>query len=80
MKFTNASIKALKTESERYEAWEENGKGFGIRVSPVGRKSWIYMYRFEGRARRMTLGVYPAMTLADAHVKHAEARKAPGKG
>ena len=80
MKFTNVSIKALKTKSGRYEEWEENGKGFGIRVSPVGRKSWIYMYRFEGRARRMTLGVYPAMTLADAHVKHAEARKALGKG
>ena len=28
MKFTNTSIKALKAKSERYEQWEDNGKGF----------------------------------------------------
>ena len=80
MKFTNTSIKALKAKSERYEQWEDNGKGFGIRVSPSGRKSWIFMYRYEGRARRMTLGVYPKMTLADAHYAHADARKSLEKG
>jgi len=80
MKFTNASIKALKTKSERYEVWEKNGKGFGIRVSTAGRKSWIYMYRFDGNPRRMTLGVYPAMTLAEAHTKHATARETLEKG
>lgn len=80
MKFTNSSIKALKAKSERFEQWEDNGKGFGVRVSPSGRKSWIYMYRYEGRARRMTLGVYPKMTLADAHSAHANARQTLEKG
>jgi integrase len=80
MKFTNTSIKALRFKSERYEQWEDNGKGFGVRVSPSGRKSWIFMYRYEGRARRMTLGVYPKVTLADAHSAHADARKSLEKG
>ena len=37
-------------------------------------------YRFEGRHRRVTLGEYPAMGLADARVKLAEARKALESG
>ncbi|MBT3923560.1 MAG: tyrosine-type recombinase/integrase [Nitrospina sp.] len=80
MKFTDKSIKALKPKSDRYEAWEDNGKGFGIRVSPTGVKSWIFIYRFDGLARRMTLGRYPAMTLAEAHTVHAKANEQFGKG
>ena len=80
MKFTDKSIKALKPKSDRYEAWEDNGKGFGIRVSPTGMKSWIFLYRFEGLNRRMTFGRYPAMTLAEAHTLHAKAREQLIKG
>ena len=36
--FTNVSIKALKPKSERYETWEDNGKGFWVRVSSAGAK------------------------------------------
>lgn len=74
MKFTARSLEALKPQDQRYEVWEDNGKGFGLRVSPTGRKTFIYMYRFEGKPRRMTLGQYPKLTLAQAHAKHAEAR------
>jgi len=80
MKFTNASLKALKPKPERFEVWEDNGKGFGLRVSPAGKKSWVYMYRFDGRARRLTFGDYPSMGLADAHEKHATAKKDLSKG
>ena len=80
MKFTDRSIQAIKPKAERFEAWEDNGKGFGLRVGPSGKKSWIYLYRFEGRARRMTLGEYPGMSLADAHEEHAKAKKALSKG
>ncbi len=57
MKFTDRSVSALRPRSERYEVWEDGRTAFGVRVAPSGRKSWIYMYRFNGRARRMTLGV-----------------------
>jgi integrase len=33
------------------------------------------MYRFQGKARRMTLGTYPALDLADARVQHAKAKQ-----
>lgn len=38
------------------------------------------MYRFDGKPRRMTLGTYPLVTLADAHVQHAGAKKKLERG
>ena len=75
MKFTDRSIRNLKTQSQRYEVFEDNGKGFGIRVSAKGRKSFIFLYRFDGKPRRLTIGAYPELSLATAHKRHAEARE-----
>jgi len=75
MKFTDRQIKALKPKKERYEVWETNGKGFGVRVSSTGRKSFIFLYKFQGTSRRITFGNYPEMSLADAHAAHAKSRQ-----
>jgi integrase len=80
MRFTDRSIAALKAKAERYEVWEDGRTGLGVRVSTVGRKSWIFMYRFNGKPRRMTLGVYPAKTLANARVHHATAKEMRDQG
>ncbi len=80
MKFTDRAIQSIKPEGERFEVWEDNGKGLGLRVSSVGRKSWVFLYRFEGKPRRLTLGHYPAMSLADAHAAHAKARQMLERG
>jgi len=80
MRFTDRSIAALKPKAKIYEVWEDGRTGLGVRVSPKGRKSWNYMYRFDGRARRMTLGTYPAVGLANARVKHANAKELLAKG
>ena len=80
MRLTDKGIAALKPEAERYEKWEDGRTGLGVRVSPKGRKSWIYMYRFDGKARRLTLGTYPALTLANARVKHAQAKETLEQG
>jgi integrase len=74
MRFTDKSINALKSRGERYEVWEDGRTGFGLRVAPSGRKSWLYMFRFAGKARRMTLGVYPEIGLADAGIMLAQAK------
>jgi integrase len=73
MKFTPRGIEALKPEAKRYVLWKENGDGLGIRVTPNGKKSFIYMYRFDGKAKMMTLGQYPKVSLADAGVAHSKA-------
>lgn len=73
MRFTDRAIKALKSQAERYEVWADGKGGLGMRVSPQGRKSWIYLYRFDRKPRRMTLGVYPRMGIAKANTAHAQA-------
>ena len=47
----------------------------GVRVFPSGQKSFVFMYRFEGKARMMTLGKYPQLTLASARVIVANAKE-----
>ena len=50
-------------------------RGFGVRVSAQGRKSWVLRYRANGRQRRLTLGTFPSLGLAAAR---AAARRALG--
>ena len=80
MRFTERSIKALRPRERRYEAFEDGRKGLGIRVSPSGSKSWVFVYRRNGRLSRITLGQYPDTSLAEAHDEHAERRKLLRKG
>jgi hypothetical protein len=77
-KLTDARIKALRPRKSRYEVWD--GRGFGVRVAPSGRKSFVFVYHFHGRPRRMTLGTYPALSLADANHALAWARKQLDRG
>jgi integrase len=73
MKFTDRSIQSLKPKDERYIVWKDGGDGLGLRVSPKGKKTFIYMYRFDGRARMMTLGDYPRVSLSKANMEHSNA-------
>ena len=44
-------------------------RGFGVRVSYGGKKVFVVRYRVNRRLRRLTLGPYPALSLADARRK-----------
>ena len=74
MKFTDKSIKALKPEDKRYEKSKDGSLGLGIRVTPKGKKTFIYRYRFQHRQRGMVIGSYPEISLQEANLIHAEAR------
>ncbi len=80
MRFTDRGIQALKPKAERYEIWEDGRTGLGVRVAPSGRKSFVYIYRFNGKPRRMTLGAYPRIGLADARVLHSKAKQQRERG
>lgn len=51
-----------------------HGPGLAIEAR-AGRpsKSWLYRYYIAGKQQKMTLGSYPAMSLAEARVAHKEA-------
>lgn len=52
----------------------------GLRVSAHGRKTWFLMYRSGGRLRRLTLGTYPDLSLADARQQAMAARHTVAQG
>ncbi|WP_406684310.1 integrase arm-type DNA-binding domain-containing protein [Seonamhaeicola sp. MEBiC1930] len=72
IKYTDLSIKRLKAKASRVIYWFEGYNGFGIRVTPKNRKSWVYIYRFNNRPRMMTLGKYPRMSLSEARKAYTE--------
>lgn len=52
-----------------------DGYGFYLEVTPRGSKLWRYRYRFEGRHKLISLGVYPVVSLAEARAAHLKCRK-----
>ena len=54
------------------DVWDIVLQGFGVRVSPTKRKSWFVIVRVNGRQKRITIGTYPAVALAEAR---GEARR-----
>lgn len=75
MRFTDKSIRALAPKEQRFTCWEDGSTGLGVRVGTTGKRTWVFIYRFEGVPRRMTLGVFPKVGLADARLAHAAAKK-----
>lgn len=81
IKMTARGVEALKPPAEgRAEYFDASLPGFALRVSDAGRKTWIVLYRVNGRLRRMTLGTYPNLPLADAREQAEDALRAAAKG
>lgn len=52
-----------------------DGGGLYLEVMPNGSKYWRLKYRFGGKEKRLALGVYPDVSLAEARERRAEAKK-----
>lgn len=75
MPFTDRQILALRSSKQRYEVPEPGRTGLSLRVTPHGAKTWAFRYRFHGEQKRLVLGQYPDLGLADVRLKLAEAKK-----
>ena len=81
VKFTAKTIETVKPpERGRLQLWDSALPGFGLRVTEKGKKTWVVMYRNRGRQRRMTIGSYPAFSLADAREEARAALRAVERG
>ncbi|MCH9650812.1 MAG: integrase arm-type DNA-binding domain-containing protein [Deltaproteobacteria bacterium] len=63
---TDRKIQSLQAGHHQTDYWDRNLPGFGVRITPRGRKSFVVMYYARGGKRRMTLGPYPILSLAEA--------------
>lgn len=57
-----------------------DGEGMYLEVMANGSKYWRLKYRFGGKEKRLALGVYPRVTLADARQKRADAKRMLDQG
>jgi integrase len=73
LNLTDRRVKALSTDAVQTEYWDELVPGLALRVGRGGTKTWLVRYRANGKHRRLTVGRYPHLSLADARER---ARKA----
>lgn len=71
-------IRRAKPEAKAYTLGD--GQGLSLLVEPNGSKSWRFRYRYAGKPKMISLGVYPTITLAEARARRDEARKIVAEG
>lgn len=73
MPLTDTAIRNAKPADKPVRLFD--GGGLYLEVAPSGGKWWRLKYRFGGKEKRYSLGVYPEVTLATARKKRDEARE-----
>ena len=71
IRLTKSAIDALPIPKSDVVYWDAGCPGFGVKVTPKGRKVFIVLYRTGGagsRLRKYTIGPYGRVTLHQARV------------
>jgi hypothetical protein len=64
MPLTDTAIRSTKPSPKTARRFDE--RGLYLEVSPAGGKWRRFKYRFGGKEKRLSLGVYPDVSLKDA--------------
>lgn len=78
MPLTNTQCQNAKPKEKPYKL--SDGGGMYLEVMPNGSKYWRQKYRWMGKEKRLALGVFPTVTLAEARESREDARKLLAKG
>lgn len=73
MPLKDLTIKSAKPREKAYKLSDE--KGLYLFIKPNGSKAWRLKYRFLGKEKSLSFGLYPDVTLADAREARDNARK-----
>ena len=71
-------IEKLKPQDKQYRV--ADSKGLCLEPSPTGNKRWRFRYRFNGKAKMLSLGVWPDVNLANARDKRNAMRELSADG
>lgn len=79
IKSLKAGIKPNGTATNKpYRVTDE--RGLYLEVTPKGSKRWRFKYRFEGKEKLLSLGVYPEVSLKKARERREELRRQTADG
>ena len=78
MPLSDIKIRNAKPAEKPVRLFDE--RGLYLEVSPAGGKWWRLKYRFAGKEKRLSLGVYPDVSLKDARDSREECRKMLASG
>ena len=73
MPLTNIAVRAAKPRARTRKLFD--GSGLYLEVSPAGGKWWRWKYRCGGKEKRISLGVYPAVSLKSARERRDAVRQ-----
>src|SRR5947199_10182224 len=71
IRLTKSAIDALSTPTSDVVYWDAALPGFGVKITPKGRKVFIVLYRTGGagsKLRKYTIGPYGRVTLHQARI------------
>jgi integrase len=72
IRLTKSTIDALATPEKEIVYWDRTLPGFGLKITPKGRKVFIVLYRAGGagsQLRKYTIGPYGRITLHNARIE-----------
>jgi hypothetical protein len=78
MALTATAVKQAKSTEKQYKLFD--GRGLFLLVHPNGSKYWRFKYRYAGKEKLLSLGVYPDVSLATARARHQQARETVANG
>ncbi|MBI1301934.1 MAG: DUF4102 domain-containing protein [Alphaproteobacteria bacterium] len=73
MKLNDQTCKNAKPKEKPYKI--SDGGGLYLEVTPHGSKLWRLRYRFLNKQKKLSIGVYPTITLAQAREHRDEAKR-----
>lgn len=65
-KLTDAVVDALRIDGKDRLLFDPSTPGFGVRVTPAGKRIFVVQARVAGRPRRFSIGTYPERSVSDA--------------
>lgn len=72
MALTDTAVRAAKPKNKLYKIADSGG--LYLAISPAGARLWRLKYRLRGREKILSIGPYPAVSLALAREKREEAK------
>ncbi len=78
MTLSHLTIQTAKPKAKSYKMSGE--KGLFLLVTPKGQKWWRLKYRFDGKEKSLSLGVYPQVSLKEANDRRDKARDLLAEG